>query len=61
MVFTNNINATSISENCSSGVKTMHINTIYHFIREHIEDGFIKTFFVRIEENDAGIFTKDVI
>jgi hypothetical protein len=36
------------------------VDTRYHFIREFIEDGFIKFEFVRSVENDADIFTKNV-
>ena len=32
----------------------------YHFVRERIEDGFIKIVFVRSCENDGDIFTKNV-
>jgi hypothetical protein len=31
-----------------------------HFIREHVEDSFIKIIFVRTNENDADIFIKNV-
>jgi hypothetical protein len=36
------------------------VDTQFHFIREFIEDGFIKVVFVRSVENDADIFTKNV-
>jgi hypothetical protein len=35
-------------------------DTWYHFIREHVEDGFIKIIFVRTNNNDQDIFTKNV-
>ena len=44
----------------SSGVLIRHINIRYHFIREHIEDSFVNTVFVRADENDADILTKNV-
>jgi hypothetical protein len=46
-----------MAENSSSGVQTRHIDTRYHFVREHIEDGFIKIVFVKFV---ADIFTKNV-
>ena len=57
---TNNIGAIFMAENSSSGVRTRHIDTRYHFIREHVEDGFIKIIFVRKNDNDPDIFTKNV-
>ena len=60
IVRTDNIGAIFMAENASSGVRTRHIDTRYHFIREHLEDGFIKIIFVRTNDNDADIFTKNV-
>jgi hypothetical protein len=42
MVRTDNIGAMFMAENASSGVRTRHIDTGYHFIKEHVEDGLIK-------------------
>jgi hypothetical protein len=42
MVRTENIVAKFMAETPSSGVRTRHIDTRYHFTREHIENGFIK-------------------
>jgi hypothetical protein len=36
------IGAIFMAKNPSSGVRTRHIDTWYHFTREHVEDGFIK-------------------
>jgi hypothetical protein len=36
------------------------VNTRYHFVREFIEDGFIKKEFVRSAENDSDLFRKNV-
>jgi hypothetical protein len=58
IVITDNIGVIIISENPSSGVHNRHIDTRYHFILEHVEDGFIKIIFVRTNENDEDIFTK---
>jgi hypothetical protein len=49
-----------MAENSSSGVHTRHVDTRYHFIREHIEDGFIQIVFVKSCDNDADLFTKNV-
>ena len=55
-----NVGAIFMAENSSSGVRTRHIDTRYHFVREHIVDGFISIKFVKSYENDADIFTKNV-
>jgi hypothetical protein len=54
----NNVDAIFMTENSSSGVRTRHINTRYHFVHEHIEDGLIKFFLVKSIINDADMFTK---
>ena len=55
-----NIGAVYLSKNATTGSRTKHIDTRYHFVREYIEDGIIKVQFVRSEANDADIFTKNV-
>jgi hypothetical protein len=57
---TDNIGAIFKAENSSTGVRTRHVDTRYHFIREFIEDDFIKVEFVRSVENDADILTKNI-
>ena len=32
----------------------------HHFVREVIEDGIVKIVFVRSEENDSDLFTKNL-
>jgi hypothetical protein len=60
VVKSDNVGAIFMAENSSSGVRTHHIDTRYHFVREHVEDGFIKIVFVKSEENNADVFTKNV-
>jgi hypothetical protein len=55
-----NIGAIFISENSSTGFRTWHMDTRYHFVREFIEDGFIKIEFIRSAENGSYLFTKKV-
>ena len=43
-----------------SSNQTKHVNTRYHFVRELIEDGIIKIEFVRSENNNSDIFTKNL-
>jgi hypothetical protein len=47
VVKTDNIEEICMSENASTGFHTRHVDTRYHFVREFIEDGFIKFEFVR--------------
>jgi hypothetical protein len=49
-----------MSENASTGFRTWHVDTRYHFVQELIEDGFIKIKFVRSIENDSDLKTKNV-
>jgi len=60
VVKTDNIGALFMSQKASTGVRTRHVNTRYHFIRENVEDGIVKVEFVRSGNNDSDIFTKNV-
>jgi hypothetical protein len=55
-----NVGAIFMAENSSSGVGTRHVDTRYHFIREHFQDVFIQIVFVKSCDNDADLFTKNV-
>jgi hypothetical protein len=41
-------------------VRTRHVNTRYHFVRENLDDGIIKIEFIKSVENQLDIFTKSV-
>ena len=60
IVQVDNVGAIFMSENVSTTGRTKHVDIRYHFVREYIEDGFIKIIFVKTAENDADIFTKNV-
>ena len=60
IVHVDNIGAIFMSENNTATSRTKHIDARYHFVREFIEDGFIKIIFVKSEDNQADIFTKNV-
>jgi hypothetical protein len=49
-----------MAENNMSNNQTKHVNTRYHFVRELIEEGIIKIEFVKSENNDSDIFTKNL-
>ena len=55
-----NIGAVYLAKNATTGSRTKHIDTRYHFVREYIEDGILKVVFVRSEDNHADIFTKNL-
>jgi hypothetical protein len=55
-----NVGAIFMAENSSSGVRTRHVDMRYHFVQEHIVDEFIKVVFVKSDENNADLFTKNV-
>jgi hypothetical protein len=60
VVKTDNVSVLFISQNSLTGVRSMHLDTRYHFIRENVKDGSVKVEFVNSSENDSDIFTKNV-
>jgi hypothetical protein len=55
-----NIGAIYLSNNFSTSQRTKHIDTRVHFVRGYVEDNILKIIFVRSEDNDADMFTKNV-
>jgi hypothetical protein len=55
-----NVGAIFMAENSSSGIRTRHIDTRYHFVCEHVKDGLINIVSVKSSINDADMFTKNV-
>ena len=60
IVRVDNVGAIGLSKNLSTSQRTKHIDVRYNFVREFVEDEFIKIIFVKSEENHADIFTKNV-
>lgn len=60
IVRVDNVGAIFIAENVAVSQRTKHIDVRYRFVQEFVLDGFLKIIFVRTEENDADIFTKNV-
>jgi hypothetical protein len=60
LVKTDNVGAMFMTQNASSGMRTRHVNTCYHFVRENLKDGIIKIEFVKSVDNESDIFTKNV-
>ena len=60
VVRVDNLGAIFISENVLVSQKTKHIDIRYRFVQEFVFDGFIKVIFVKTEDNDSDIFTKNL-
>jgi hypothetical protein len=60
IVKTDNVGAIFMAQNSSSSVRTRHVDTWYHFVRENLEEGIIKIEFVKPVENESDVFTKNV-
>jgi hypothetical protein len=54
-----NVGAIYLANNYTTSQRTRHIDVRMHFVRQYIEDGVFKIVFVKSEENDADIFTKN--
>ena len=48
-----NIGAIFMSENVAVSPRTKHVDVCYHFVREFVQDGFMKVIFVKTTDNDA--------
>jgi hypothetical protein len=59
VVRVDNTGAIYIANNHAVGQRTKHIDIRAHFVREYIEDGILKVMFVRSEDNEADIYTKN--
>ena len=58
-VHVDNIGAIWSSNNCTTSDRTKHIDIRTSFVKEYQEDGKIIIKFVKSEENEADIFTKN--
>ena len=59
MVRVDNTGEIFLANNSSLGQRTKHIQTRHHFVREYIEDGVLKIVYVKSEDNEADILTKN--
>ena len=60
VVRVDNIGAIFMGENISISQRTKHVDIRAKFVTEMIIDGFLKVIFVKSEENDADLFTKNL-
>ena len=54
-----NIGAIFLAHNAKVSSRTKNIDLKTHFMREYIDEGIIKVVFVRSEENESDIWTKN--
>ena len=55
-----NIGAIFLAHNTKTSHRTKHIDTRYHFVREYVEDNVLKIVFVKLADNQADPFTKNL-
>jgi hypothetical protein len=60
VVRVDNMGAIFMTENSSSGTRTRHIDTRWHFVRELVEGKVVEIVFVRSADNVADGFNKNV-
>jgi len=60
-VLVDNVGAIQMSNNNVSGAATRHVNMRYHFVRELICNKIIEVGFIRSDENDADLMTKNLV
>jgi hypothetical protein len=53
------VGAIFLANNFSVGQRTKHIDIRAHFVREYIENDVLKLVFIRTEDKDDDIFTKN--
>ena len=58
-VYCDNVGAIYLVYNEKISRRTKHVDTRTHFVRNYVENGKIKIIFVRLEDNDAYVFTKN--
>lgn len=54
-----NVGAIYLTQNYTTGQNTKHVDICYHFVRELIEDKVLQVNFIRSEENESDIMTKN--
>jgi hypothetical protein len=59
VVRVDNVRAIYIGNNYTTSQRTKHIDVRAHFVREFVQDGVVKIVFIKSEDNDADIFTKN--
>ena len=55
-----NTGAIYLANNHTTSPRTKHIDIRTHYVRQLIESGILKIVFIKSEDNDADIYTKNV-
>jgi hypothetical protein len=61
IMYCDNVGAIFMAENATATARTKHVDARYQFVREYVENGFLKIVFVNSKENKAEMFTKNVL
>ena len=59
-IYKDNISAIYLSKNATTANRTKHVDSRYHFVREYMEIGIVKTVFVRTEDNKVNLMMKNL-
>ena len=59
-VWVDNVGAIYLANNQTMSQRTKHVDVRYHFVHEYIEDETVKIMFVKLKDNNADIFTKNL-
>ena len=60
VVIVDNMGALYMSKNVNLMGHSKHIDVRTKYVNEYVEDGVLKIVYVKSEENDADIFTKNL-
>jgi hypothetical protein len=60
VVNVDNVGAMFMSENMTTSQRTRHVDIRYNYVREFVEDKFLKIVFVKTENNVSDEFTKNL-
>ena len=58
-VLCDNFGSIYFGYNANMSQQTKHVNICYKYVNEYVKNGMIKVVFVRSENNDADVFTKN--
>ena len=58
-VYCDNVGTIFLAYNTKTGGRTKHIDVKYHYVWEFVRDGVIQIIFVRSENNNSDVFTKN--
>jgi hypothetical protein len=59
IVRVDNVGAIFLGNNFSVSQRTKHIDICAHAVCKYIDDGVLKLIFIRTDDNEADIFTKN--